>query len=219
MRSSVRGEAFGKLVAFMGVRIILVRHGETEANRLRRFAESDDIPLTEEGRRQALELASRIAREFRPELLFSSLFARARQTSEIIGAAVALVSEVLPGIHERDFGSLRGHPYTRMGEMMRTDERYDPERPWLWAPHNGESLEQVRLRATVAVESLESRGAREIVVVCHGAVVQAICAHITGEWRESYVPANCGYALIEKGRNGWSGPVVSGEWESLSDVI
>jgi broad specificity phosphatase PhoE len=77
----------------------------------------------------------------------------------------------------------------------------------------------VRRRATTAVESLESRGAREIVVVCHGAVIQSVCAHVAGEWRESYVPPNCGYAVIEKGNDGWSGPVVSGDWESLSDTI
>jgi broad specificity phosphatase PhoE len=212
------GSILAILAFLMGVRIILVRHGETQANRLRRFAESENIPLTDEGRRQAHQLAARIAHEFRPGLLLSSSFTRARQTSEIIGVALSLTPETLAGIQERDFGCLRGHPYTRMGELMLADVRYDPARPWLWAPEQGESLEQVRLRAAAAVESLGSRGALEIVVVCHGAVIQSLCAHVTGEWRESYVPLNCGYAVIEKSGSGWSKPVFSGDWQSLSDA-
>jgi broad specificity phosphatase PhoE len=44
-------------------RIILIRHGETEANRSRCFADSDDIPLTDTGRSQSHALALRLSRE------------------------------------------------------------------------------------------------------------------------------------------------------------
>jgi broad specificity phosphatase PhoE len=200
----------------MAFRIILVRHGETEANRLRRFAESDEIALTEAGRCQAHELASRLAAEFNPDLLLSSPYLRARQTSEIIGSALSLTPEILPGTQERNFGCLRGHPYRRLGEMMLDDARCDPARPWLWSPAEGESLEDVRHRATNALESLPARNAREIVLVCHGAVIQSICAHITGEWREAYVPPNCGYAVVQHDVAGWTHPVIRGDWECLS---
>lgn len=196
-------------------RIILVRHGETAANRLRRFAESNEIPLTETGRLQAQELATRLAAEFRPQLLLSSSYLRARETSEIIGATLALTPELLPGIHERDFGNLRGHVYERMGELMLADAMYDAARPWLWVPPEGESLEAVRMRAIAALESARGRDVQEILIVCHGAVIQAICAHLTGEWRESFVPPNCGYAVIEHTTEGWSAPVISGDWEAL----
>jgi 2,3-bisphosphoglycerate-dependent phosphoglycerate mutase len=200
-------------------RIILVRHGETEANRLRRFAVSDDIPLTETGRAQARELAAHLAKEFRPDRLLSSPYMRARQTGEIVAAALNLTPEILPGIHERDFGCLKGHPYERMGEMMLSDSDYNPSTPWLWTPPLGESLENVRRRAISALESIPAGSHREIVLVCHGAVIQSICAHITGEWRESHVPPNCGYAVIESTPQGWTGPVISGDWESLSTTL
>src|SRR5690242_17716658 len=92
-------------------RIILVRHGETEANRARCFGLSEDIPLTEAGTRQAHELAERLSQRFRPDLLLSSPFQRARETSEIIGRKLELMPELLEGIRERDFGCLRGQPY------------------------------------------------------------------------------------------------------------
>jgi broad specificity phosphatase PhoE len=178
-------------------KIILVRHGETEANCRKCFAESDDIPLTETGRRQAHELAARLAREFRPQILCSSEFARARETSEIIATTLGLRPEIIPGIHERNFGFLKGHAYDRMGEAMTADPLYDPARSWQWTPAGGESLEDVRHRAIAALGEARARNrGKDIVIVCHGAVIQAICAQIGGEWRESSVPPNCGVVEI-----------------------
>jgi broad specificity phosphatase PhoE len=198
-------------------KIILVRHGETEANRQRRFAESDDILLTDLGCRQAREVALRIAREFRPELVVSSAFLRARQTAESVANVLGLKAEVLPGLHERDFGCLRGQPYERMGELMLGDAAYDPVRPWLWAPPEGETLDSVRARAMAALASLRDRPLPELVVVCHGAVIQAVCAHITGEWNESFVPPNCGFAVIGFDGDNWREPVLSSEWIGLAE--
>jgi broad specificity phosphatase PhoE len=175
-------------------RIILVRHGETEANRQRHFAASDDIPLTDTGRDQAHALALRLAREFRPQLLVSSEFLRARQTSEIIARILGLAPFTIKGIHERDFGCLKGLPYEKLGELMSLDR---PIQPWMWRPAGGESLEDVRCRSMHAIDALRDQYPdREIVVVCHGAVIQAVCAHITGEWHESPATANCGIVTI-----------------------
>lgn len=182
-------------------KLILVRHGETAANLRRVFADSDDIPLTESGILQAEQLARRLMREFRPDVLVSSHFRRARQTSEIIGRVLGLTPEHITGIHERDFGNLKGHPYMRLGE----------------APHLAEPLEAVRARAIAAIEILRERWpAREIVVVSHGAVIQSICAHITGIWSEASVPPNCGLVVIEYDARGWRAPVLSGDWDQIT---
>lgn len=189
-----------------GSLIILVRHGETEANRRRCFAESDEIPLTDIGRRQAHQIAARLAREFQPAALFSSAFTRATQTGEIIGQLLGLQNEVIAGVHERDFGRLRGLPYEHLGAMPVGDETR------FWKPEGGESLEEVRSRAVPAIEALRLRyPGQQVVVVCHGAVIRAICAHITGEWDETWVIANCEIALLEYKDAGWKRPVVCGD--------
>ena len=155
-------------------KIILVRHGETEANVRGCFADSDDIALTEAGRIQSRELALRLSREFHPNVLVSSTFLRARQTSEIIADVLGLATETIPGIQERNFGCLRGQPYERLGLR-------DPQ----WSPEGGESLDDVRRRAIAAIESLRERyPTEEIVLVTHGAVIQAVCGVA--------VPPNCG---------------------------
>jgi broad specificity phosphatase PhoE len=184
-------------------KILLVRHGETDANRRKCFAESDDIPLTETGRRQAHGLAARLSREFRPQVLCSSEFARARETSDIIASVLGLQAETIQGIHERNFGFLKGHPYHRMVEAMTADPLYDSSRIWQWTPLGGESLEDVRHRAIAALSAARERHrGKDIVIVCHGAVIQAICAHISGEWND--VPDNCAIVEIDyiQGRTG-----------------
>ena len=173
-----------------------MRHGETDANRTECFAASDEIPLTEVGRGQALQVARRLEAEFRPRHLLSSPFARARETSEIIAGALAMEMEILEGIHERNFGCLRGHPYARMFEMMASDPAYDFNKPWTWSPPGGESLEDVRRRVVAALEGVRGR-LGDVVVVCHGAVMQALAAHLNGSWNEVSIPGNCGIIVIE----------------------
>ncbi len=56
---------------------------------------------------------------------------------------------------------------------------------------------------------------QEVVVVSHGAVIQAICAHITGVWTELAVPPNCGFVTIDCEADGWAAPILSGDWERL----
>jgi broad specificity phosphatase PhoE len=179
-------------------RIILVRHGETEANRLRRFAESDDISLTETGKGQAAALALAIREKFQPRRVFSSEFRRARETAGILARHFGLQPEVIHGLHERDFGLLRGQPYGHMGVMMRADTQFDPEKRWLWVPEGGESLETVRVRVIDALRRLEKLcPAEDVIVVSHGAVMESVAAHLANNWENAAVPDNCGMIVLE----------------------
>jgi broad specificity phosphatase PhoE len=182
----------------MSGRIILARHGETEANRAGCFADSDEMPLTRSGRLQARDAARRLATDYLPEHIFSSSFARARETSEIIARSLQLEVEILKGIHERDFGCLKGHPYQRMGELMDADPSYDHHSTSLWKPTGGESLEDVRRRAVEVLRQVQKRHpGRDVVLVCHGAVIQAVTAHLTGNWHDAAISGNGGFIVIE----------------------
>jgi broad specificity phosphatase PhoE len=179
-------------------RLILVRHGESEGNRDRRFSISSEIELTEIGRQQAYDVAQRIKARFRPELIISSSFLRARQTSEIIAAELNLPVEVVEDIHERDLGTLRGESYDRLRDLVKLAPGFDPRQGWLWRPEGGESYEDVRLRVTAAFDRLRVRfPEHEVVVVSHGGVMLSMWAHITGQWHGAHLPPNCGIVLIE----------------------
>jgi len=172
----------------------MVRHGESEGNRERRFTTTPDAPLTDLGREQAAQAARRIARLFHPRLVITSPYARARETGEIIAAAMRLPVEVEHGIYERHFGYLRGQPY----DAVRDDPTFETEKMWLWRPEGGESYEDVRQRVSVAINEIRGRYPdQELIVVSHGGVMASIWAHLTGAWEGAHMPPNCGIVLIE----------------------
>lgn len=183
-------------------KFIMVRHGESEGNRERRFTISSEVPLTELGRRQAQQAAERIARMFKPQVIISSPFTRARQTSEIIAARLDLSIEVVHDLHERDLGCLKGHSYDSLRELVQTDPTYDPRNGWGWKPQGGESYEDVRTRVVAAVQGLRARFPEdEVVVVSHGGVMLSVWAHLVGQWHGSHLPPNCGIVLVEHDRH------------------
>jgi probable phosphoglycerate mutase len=179
-------------------RFIMIRHGESEGNRDRRFTLTTETPLTELGRQQAQRAGRQIARLFKPEVIVSSPFVRARQTSDIIATELRLPIEVVQDLHERDLGCLKGQSYDSLREMVRTDPGYDPANGWAWKPEGGESYEDVRRRVMTAIAELRERYAsREIVIVSHGGVMLSVWADITGAWHGAHLPPNCGVVLVE----------------------
>jgi probable phosphoglycerate mutase len=143
-------------------------------------------------------VAQRIKLRFKPELVISSLFLRARQTSAIIAAELNLPMEVVEDIHERDLGELRVQSYDRLRELVRVAPDFNPKQGWLWRPQGGESYEDVRLRVMAAFDRLCVRfPAHEVVVVSHGGVMLSMWAHITGRWKGAHLPPNCGIVLVE----------------------
>ncbi|HEX6289856.1 MAG TPA: histidine phosphatase family protein [Herpetosiphonaceae bacterium] len=65
------------------MRLILVRHGESEWNRIGRYQGQLDAPLSELGLRQAEALAERLAAE-KLDAIYSSYLQRARRTADAI---------------------------------------------------------------------------------------------------------------------------------------
>jgi len=190
-------------------KLILVRHGESVGNRAQIFTTTPhELALTELGHEQAREAGLKIAKLFRTELVVSSPYIRARETAKIIAEILKLPVEIEPHLHERDVGSLKGQPY----ESVFATPGYDPKRPWLWQPPDGESFDQVKARVAPILDRLAAtHPSRDVVVVSHGGVMMALWAHVTGVWDNAHVPPNCGIILIEHDQNGYSQPQIIGE--------
>lgn len=100
-------------------KIYFVRHGESVANINRVFAgQRDDSPLTEVGRKQAVDAAKDIvSRDIKIEKVVSSPLLRARETTEIIIREAGLVGIELvidPRIAEYDMGDFTGTPLRKI---------------------------------------------------------------------------------------------------------
>lgn len=176
-------------------RLILVRHGESEGNRDRRFTSSAAVPLTVLGREQARVAARRIKAQFQPELVIASPFVRARQTAEILASELALSMEIEDDFHEQSLGELAGKSY----DVMREHPEYDRLRYWEWRAPGGESLQEVRERTGSALDRVAAKSAgRQIIIVSHGGVMASLWAHATGRWEDAHIPPNAGIVIIER---------------------
>ena len=88
-------------------RFILVRHGQTEWNRVERVRGRADLSLDETGKRQAEAAALRPKGE-QIAAIYSSPLRRALQTAEPIAKQLKLTVQPLQGLIDIDFGSWQG---------------------------------------------------------------------------------------------------------------
>jgi uncharacterized phosphatase len=180
--------------------MLLVRHAESEGNRAACFTPHPEIPITREGREQALAAADRL-RGFAPASVISSPYLRARQTARILADALALGDVAVEhDLRERSYGEFAGLPYAtpRPG--------FDPALYWEWRPPAGETLVEVAQRAGAALDRIAAdAGERDVVVVSHGAVMLALVRHVTGTWGPSRVVPNVGLLVASHDGSSWLG--------------
>ncbi|MBN2463860.1 MAG: histidine phosphatase family protein [Dehalococcoidia bacterium] len=161
-------------------RIIIVRHGRTEWNRVERFRGRADLELDEVGINQAEAAAARIT-EWQVSAVYSSPLHRALTTAEILACPFNLKVKLLPGIIDIDYGEWQGlsadEASAKYGDLYST---------WLKSPHQvkfpgGESLVEVRERAASAVGDLVAQHPKEtIVLVSHKVVCQILILSLLG---------------------------------------
>jgi probable phosphoglycerate mutase len=159
----------------MAATLLLVRHGETDWNRERRFQGHADRPLNDVGRAQAWSLAEELRTE-PVAALYTSPLLRARQTAAILGLAFGLDPVADPRLMEIDVGSWTGLT------MAEIDERWPVELE-RWRKHvthgwsGGESYEALAGRVTVALVEIAARHDRgHVVVVGHGGTIRVALA-------------------------------------------
>jgi uncharacterized phosphatase len=144
--------------------LYLVRHGETEWNRLRRIQGLTDIPLNDTGREQARLTGTLLTR--RPiSRVYASPLARAKETAQIIARKLELEEPHLnEAFVERNYGAAEGLGFHEI------DERYPPG---IEVPGR-ESREDVAARVIPALQAIAAAHPDEaIVVVSHGGAIRA----------------------------------------------
>ena len=150
--------------------LILARHGETDWNRDGIWQGHGDPPLNDLGRRQAAELAERLA-DVVIDALYSSDLRRAYETAEIIGRAKGLDITAEPDLREMDVGSWSGLTSEEIATRF-------PEMTY----HDGEEREAFDTRAVgVLYRIAGAHEGRRVLVVTHGGVVRAFERSLLGE--------------------------------------
>ena len=163
------------------MRLIWVRHGETEINRQSRYLGHSDVPLHADGKTQALELASRLLNIIEPpKALYTSDLLRCVQTAEPLSAGWQLPAMTVPALRELSFGEWELLTYDEI--MQRDSERATRwyEDPYRQCPPQGESLEKLGNRVDEWLSGIlrdsESTEAETVVIVSHGGVIRWVQA-------------------------------------------
>lgn len=160
--------------------IVLVRHGQTEANASGLLQGHVDLPLTELGRRQAAAAAAAVPAGAR---VVCSPLRRAVETAELLAVAMTVARppiEVDERWIELDYGEYDGRPLGEVPAEVWDRWRTDPD----FAPPGGESLRSCGRRVREACEDLAAGGAGpdapDVVVVSHVSPIKAAVAWALG---------------------------------------
>ena len=163
------------------MKLHLVRHGETEWNKLGRFQGQQDIALNPRGLAQAKETARAMADDG-VIALYSSPLQRTMQVANEISRLTSVPVVPLPGVKELNLGELEGVT----GEEMRT---IWPDVYFAWSQDpgtlsmpKGESLSQLQDRAWRSLQEVEKAhsGDDVIVVVSHNFAIRTMIHKVLG---------------------------------------
>jgi probable phosphoglycerate mutase len=167
--------------------IILVRHGETEWNRVERFRGRANIPLNNIGVRQAELTGRRIAATWRPVAIYSSPLSRAVKTAQAIAKHFDLTVDFHTGLIDIDYGDWQGLSPDEVRQKW--PSALDD---WYNAPHlvripGGETLVDLRKRAMETVADLAAQHSAEtIVMVGHTVTNRIILLRVLGLGNEHF---------------------------------
>lgn len=159
------------------IHIFLVRHAESEANKMKIVCGQLDSPLTEEGKEQALKLANSLkANNIEWDHCYSSPLTRSTETARIITSNSFF--QVCPELIEINAGD---YSHMQISDLNRLDPRFQLGHGVVseLAYPNGESLAELNRRTINWLEKnvLEKGGGRHL-IVAHWGGINSILQHL-----------------------------------------
>lgn len=165
------------------MKLILIRHGESQWNLENRFTGWQDVDITEVGKREA-HMAGMLMKTEKIDVSFTSTLIRANHTLSIIQEVCGL--KTIPvhrhkALNERCYGDLEGL------NKDETAQQYGKEQVHIWrrsfdtAPPNGESLKDTFDRVIPYFESHIRPVLREqknVLIVAHGNSLRALIMYL-----------------------------------------
>ena len=201
------------------MRILFTRHGESEAN-LERVISNRNLPhmLTEVGIAQAVDLASRLARE-NVQRIYCSPIPRAKETAEIIAAQLELPFAITPALREFDCGGMEGRgdekawqAHNGVVRAWDEDRNYDSR-----IPPDGESFNDVKARFLPFINQLQQDEEIEgdILLISHGSVLSqmlpVVLSNVDRPFTQQHPIANCRLIVT----SAQDGQLVCSEWAGI----
>ena len=188
--------------------ILLIRHGQSEWNKLNLFTGFKNIELSDQG----IEEANKAGQNFKNldikfNIVFTSELKRAQETAKIILQNLdqwdflnnqgKIISNI--NLNERDYGDLTGLNKKETAEKFGEEQVHKWRRGYSDQPPNGESLEDVVRRVTKYFEevikpAIQSDENGNILIAAHGNSLRALLIVMN-----IYVPNNINSVELSTG--------------------
>lgn len=187
------------------MKIYLIRHGETDWNKMRKLQGQVDIPLNEFGRHLAIETEPAL-RNVPFDIAFTSPLKRAKETAMLVlgNRNIPIIED--ERIMEMGFGDYEGLCCKKDGwNIPDPDFQFFFDAPQKYhPPKNGESFAHLSDRLNVFLQELyanEELSKKTILVSTHGAALCGILRLMKGNPMEQYwgkgVHKNCAVTIVE----------------------
>lgn len=154
------------------MKLLIIRHGESEADRLHVHEGRADFALTAEGQRQAAAMARWVADHYIIDRIYASTLTRAQQTAAALAATTKAPVHDEPDLRERDNGLLAGLPFAEAAVKYPRQVDLPPH----LSVHEMESEIDFRFRVEKMLSKLihENDSNGTIAVVCHGGTIKML---------------------------------------------
>lgn len=170
------------------MRLIFVRHGETEENKAKIVQGHKPGKLSAQGLEQARNAAARLKDETIDVIYSSDLDRCVKTTAEIARFHKAEIIYT-PEIRERCLGIYEGKRRELLGDLKRESPDFKPE--------NGESLEELSKRAAKFMEKVIAKHKSGTVLISsHGGFIRVAIARLKGMPLEEALKTDLGNTAV-----------------------
>ena len=156
------------------MRILLIRHGRQNSPLC-----NVNVPLAEEGRRQAELLGERLKKEH-VDAVWSSDLLRAVETADIVNGYLQVPREIRPDLKEISFGDMEGLSDAVIADVFEDFLRARAKMEKDMAYPGGENAGDVVKRVLPVIKEISERDYDTVAVVTHGGVIRSLVAYYLG---------------------------------------
>ena len=168
------------------MKLVFVRHGESEGNAEGRLQGHAEFGLSEEGRAQSRRLRERFQREeFQPTHIYSSPLRRAAETAQIVASSWPVPTVYWDDLKEHDVGIFSGLTWEEIGaKYPDIQQEFQKSRDWDIV-EGAESLRMQRDRGRRVIGAVIERHANDdaVMIFTHGGILLNMLAALLGTER------------------------------------
>lgn len=162
-------------------RLILIRHGQSQANLSKTFAGHLDYPLSDLGRQQAQISAQYVCSHYTLDGIYSSDLSRAYETAQAVAQRTGLPIHADPGLREIHAGLWEGHRFTELEALF-------PESRTIWStdigrshPEGGESVAMLQERFLNTLNRIcGQEPGKTLFIATHATAIRTLQCHFQG---------------------------------------